>query len=360
MNMDKNELMVKQIKEFEERTMFKLEVKDGKLYYKGTLCCTSDYLPDNLVVDGGLRCFEGSEKLPKDLKVKKWLDISATNITEIPNDCEFDSLYMEDTKITKLRDNLELDELRAYNSSLRHLPKGLKVKGALSISNTDIAEIPDDCEFGSLFSQDSKLTKLPNNLALNYFSACSSSLTELPKGLKVKNNLEISFTKITEIPDDCEFSSLCMMQTKITKLRDNLTLNDLHASYSALQELPKNLVVLGILTVLDTDICAIPNDCLAQEIYCNFELNDKRYEKVSEGYYKLKDKIIHISHPSGRDFLHTDRVLLEVIEKNGDVYHVRKGVNEPITYAVTDGNNHWVHGDTLEEAKEQFNIKINK
>ena len=159
--------------------------------------------------------------------------------------------------------------------------------------------------------------KLPNNLALNYFSTCSSSLTELPKGLKVKNNLEISFTKITEIPDDCEFSSLCMMQTKITKLRDNLTLNDLHASYSALQELPKNLVVLGILTVLDTDICAIPNDCLAQEIYCNFELNDKRYEKVSEGYYKLKDKIIHISHPSGREFLHTDRVLLEVIERMG-------------------------------------------
>lgn len=176
----------------------------------------------------------------------------------------------------------------------------------------------------------------------------------------MKYNLEISFTKITEIPDDCEFSSLCIMQTKITKLRDNLTLNDLHASYSALQELPKNLVVLGILTVLDTDICAIPNDCLAQEIYCDFELNDKRYEKVSEGYYKLKDEIIHISHSSGREFLHVDRILSEVIDKRGDVYHVRKGANEPISYAITDGNEHWVYGDTLEEAKEQFKLKLNK
>lgn len=279
-----------------------IKIKNGQPYYEGRLVAFSDELPDNLVVDGDLNCMGESTKLPK----------------------------------------------------------GLKVNGCLSVACTKITRIPDDCEMCGLQMAFTKITKLPNNLTLNYFSACSSSLTELPKGFKVKYNLEISFTKITEIPDDCEFSSLCMMQTKITKLRDNLTLNDLHASYSALQELPKNLVVLGILTVLDTDICAIPNDCLAQEIYCNFELNDKRYEKVSEGYYKLKDKIIHISHPSGREFLHTDRVLLEVIEKNGDVYHVRKGVNEPITYAVTDGNNHWVHGDTLEEAKEQFNIKINK
>lgn len=83
-------------------------------------------------------------------------------------------------------------------------------------------------------------------------------------------------------------------------------------------------------------------------------------EKVSEGYYKLKDEIVHISHPSWREFLHADRVLLEVIEKNGVVYHVRKGVNEPISYAISDGNEYWVHGDTLEEAKEQFKLKLNK
>lgn len=279
-----------------------IKIKNGQPYYEGCLVAFSDELPDNLVVDGDLNCMSESTKLPKCLKVNGCLSVACTKITRIPDDCEMRDLQMAFTKITKL----------------------------------------------------------PNNLTLNYFSACSSSLTELPKGFKVKYNLEISFTKITKIPDDCEFSSLCMMQTKITKLRDNLTLNDLHASYSALQELPKNLVVLGILTVLDTDICAIPNDCLAKEIYCNFELNDKRYKKANEGYYKLKDEIIHISHSSGRKFLHVDGILSEVIEKKDNVYHVRNDVNEPISYAITDGNEHWVCGDTLEEAKEQFNIKINK
>ena len=279
-----------------------IKIKNGQPYYEGRLVAFSDELPDNLVVDGDLNCMGESTKLPK----------------------------------------------------------GLKVNGCLSVACTKITNIPDDSEMCGLGMAFTKITKLPNNLTLNYLSSCSSSLTEIPKGLKVKYNLEISRTKITEIPDDCEFGSLSMMRTKITKLRDNLTLTDLFASYSALQELPKNLVVLGILTVLDTDICTIPNDCLAQEIYCNFELNDKRYEKVSEGYYKLKDEIIHISHPSGREFLHVDRILLEVIEKKWDVYYVRNGVNEPITYVLTDGNNHWAHGETLEEAKEQLKLKLNK
>ena len=70
MNMDKNELMLKQIKAFEAKSGIKLDVKYGKPYHNGFLYATSDYLPDNLVIDGGLRCFTGSKKLPKGLKVK--------------------------------------------------------------------------------------------------------------------------------------------------------------------------------------------------------------------------------------------------------------------------------------------------
>ena len=76
------------------------------------------------------------------------------------------------------------------------------------------------------------------------------------------------------------------------------------------------------------------------------------------GYYKLKDEIVHISHPSGREFLHVDGILSEVIEKKGHVYHVRNGVNEPITYVVTDGNHHWAHGKTLDKAKQDLRYKM--
>ena len=341
--MQENELMVEQLRMFDKQAEIELEVKDGKPYYTGWLLCVSDGLPDNLLVDGDLICYAESTKLPNGLKVNGLLDISQTDIIEIPDDCEFKSLNLRHAKVTKLRDNLELDELQAYKSSLTALPKSLKVKELLDISDTKIIEIPNDCEFGSLDISYTKITKLRDNLTLDSLWAIDSLLTELPKGLKVKDDLDISGTKITEIPNDCEFGCLHMKETKIKKLRDNLVIDCLSAMDSSLTELPKNLVVYGGLYIENTIINHLSDDCLAPRIFCDFELKDERYEKykVLDKCYKLKDEIVNIIHPSGREFLRT-------------------GVNEPIYYVVTDGNGHWAHGDTLEDAKEDLIFKISK
>ena len=358
MNKQENELMVEQLRRFDKQTEIKLKVKDGKPYYKGWLLCNSDELPDNLVVDGELICYAESTKLPNSLKVNGSLNISDTKITEIPDECEFKSLGIMGLKITKLRDNLELDNLRAYRTSLTVLQKGLKVKELLDIADTKITEIPYDCEFGSLDISGTKIIKLRDNLTLDSLWAIDTLLTELPKGLKVKDDLDINGTDITEIPDDCEFSCLSMKGTKIKKLRDNLVIDSLYAMDSSLTELPKNLVVYCGLDIENTNIKHLPNDCLATRVYCDFELKDERYEKITCSYYKLKDEVVHIYHPSGREFLHVDGILSEVVKKNGNVYHVRNGVNKPITYVVTDGNNHWAHGKTLDDAKQNLRYKM--
>ena len=319
-------------------------------------------LRDNLELDE-LQAYKSSlTALPKSLKVKELLDISDTKIIEIPNDCEFGSLDISYTKITKLRDNLTLDSLWAIESLLTELPKGLKVKDDLDISGAKITEIPNDCEFGCLHMKETKIKKLRDNLVLVNLIAHNSSLKCLPKGLKVKGLLDISETKITEIPEDCEFGALYMSGTKITKLRDNLTLGGLIINKCPISELPKNLVVYGSLDIEKTLIKCLPDDCLATRIFCNFELKDERYEKYKDldKCYKLKDEIVHIIHPSGREFLHVDGILNDVVEKKGNVYHIRTGVNEPIYYVVTDGNGHWAHGDTLEDAKEDLIFKISK
>ena len=303
MSEQENNMMLEQIKMFKKKTGIKFPLKDGKPYYKRNLYAISDHLPDNLVIDGDLYCNYLSKKLPKGLKTKG-LCISNTYITKIPNDCEFIGLVMEFTNIKKLRDNMVLVNLMAKCSSLKSLPNCLKVKGLLDISETKITEIPEDCEFGALY----------------------------------------------------------MSGTRITKLRDNLTLGGLKIDNSPISELPKNLVVYGSLDIEKTLIKCLPEDCLATRVYCDFELKDERYEKVKDWdkCYKLKDEIVHIIHPSGREFLHVDGILNDVVEKKGNVYHIRTGVNEPIYYVVTDGNGHWAHGDTLEDAKEDLIFKISK
>ena len=357
--MNEQKLMRSQIEMFEKQTGYILKLMDGKLYYYGWLSCNSDYLPDNLVVDGNLNCSITSTRLPKGLKVTGYLDISMTNITEIPDNCEFNDLYMKFTKITKLRDDMMLFSLDANDSSLTELPKGLKVKDMLNISHTGITEIPDDCEFGSLFMENTEITKLRDNLELKSLNVCGSSLQELPNGLKVKWCLDVSRTDITEIPDNCEFGSLNISHTKITKLRDNLVINELQIINTPLEKLPNNLVVYGALFMDKTPFNTIPNDCLVKGVYCSSYFNDERYkENVLGSFYHLKDEIVHINHPSGREFLHVDGILLEVIEKKGNVYHVHNDVNGPISYIVTDGNNHWAHGKTLDEAKQDLHYKI--
>ena len=358
MDKQQNELMLSQIEMFEKQTGETLEVKDGRPYYYGLLSCNSDYLPDNLVVDGSLMCYVDSTKLPNGLKVSGLLDVSETDITEIPDDCEFKSLNVNHTKITKLRDNLELDTLSVYDSSLSVLPKALKVKGELNISRTNITEIPYDCEFGKLLMEDTKINKLRDNLELKYLNVCGSLLQELPKGLKVEGLLNISHTNITKIPDDCEFDSLNISYTKITKLRDNLELDCLIIHDTPLKNLPKNLIIFSFLGMGRNYFTTIPNDCLVTCVCCSEGFNDERYRLNQFNYYYLKDDFVHINHPSGREFLNVDGILSEVIEKNGNVYHVRNGVNGINGYVVTDGNNHWAHGYTLDSAKQDLRYKM--
>ena len=47
--------------------------------------------------------------------------------------------------------------------------------------------------------------ELPDNLVVDGELICYAESTKLPNSLKVNGSLNISDTKITEIPDECEF-----------------------------------------------------------------------------------------------------------------------------------------------------------
>lgn len=279
--------LLEQIEVFKDKTGYILQIQDGKLCYNESMFnILSNDLPDNLTVNGSLQCKEESTKLPKGLKVKRALNIAQTKIKTIPRDCEFSHLNISYTKITKLRDNLVLYELVVTGSSLIKLPKNLKVKSILDISHTAITEIPEDCEFGSLF----------------------------------------------------------MSNTKIKKLRDNLTLDNLYIRGSELTKLPKNLIVYISLDIRDTSITSISKDCLAKNIYCNFKLKDERYEHFLDNHYILKPKLIHIKHSSGCEFINLCN-LYKVIEDLGNKYYI----NSPYGgagYLVTDGTSKWIYSKT--------------
>jgi len=61
----------------------------------------------------------------------------------------------------------------------------------------------------------------------------------------------------------------------------------------------------------------------------------------------------------GREYVKVDGMFTVIDSHHGNVYRVRKIGDEKKLYLVTDGDNHWAHGDTLQEARADLIYKIN-
>jgi hypothetical protein len=101
----------------------------------------------------------------EDLNVKGDLDLSGTNIKELPQGLKVG------------------EDLNLYGcKSLKKLPQGLKVDGVLNLYHcTSLKELPEGLE-------------VDYGLYLSY----CTSLKELPQGLKVDGDLDLRYTPIAE------------------------------------------------------------------------------------------------------------------------------------------------------------------
>ena len=167
-------------------------------------------LPNNLTVNGrvDLEGCKNITSLPSGLKVTVYLDISQTNIKSLPLDLEVGTnLLCIKTPLEKLPDNftvngkLDLEKCKNITS----LPSGLKVLGTLDLRDTNITELPPDLEVGGhIYLQRTPIEKLPENLTVNKdlnLEDCEN-IVSLPKGLKIKEDLDLTNTNINELPPD--------------------------------------------------------------------------------------------------------------------------------------------------------------
>jgi predicted nucleic acid binding AN1-type Zn finger protein len=115
-----------------------------------------------------------------------YLDLSGTNITELPDNLTVGgSLDLRGTNITELPDNLT-------------------VGGSLDLRGTNITELPDNLTVGGyLYLSGTNITELPDNLTVGgYLDLSGTNITELPDNLTVGGSLDLRGTNITELPDN--------------------------------------------------------------------------------------------------------------------------------------------------------------
>ena len=204
---------------------------------------------------------------------------------------------------------------------------------------------------GSLYLRGTGITALPDNLTVGGsldLENCTG-ITALPDNLTVGDSLDLRGTGITALPDNLTVGgSLYLRGTGITALPDNLTVGgslDLE-NCTGITALPDNLTVGGYLDLRGTGITG--------EVKVNKKLSSKAIAAISR-----VSNIPIFWEWNDRSYIKVDDMFTAVDSHHGNVYRVHKLNSSEQLYLVTDSENHWAHGRTLQEARADLIFKIN-
>ena len=102
----------------------------------------------------------------KEERQKKYQIALQKNIQQYIKDGSKGDLYLSNTPITSLPDNLEVGgDLSLRNTQIKELPNNLKVGGNLTLSNTQIEKLPDNLEVNrNLDLYNTQVKELPGSL----------------------------------------------------------------------------------------------------------------------------------------------------------------------------------------------------
>ena len=161
-------------------------------------------------------------------------------------------LYLSNTGVTKLPDNLTIGEYKyshldvSYCKKLNALPKGLKVV-SVNGSYSGLIEIPDDIQTTELELKYTKVKQLPlfKNFIKNIDLEGCKSLKTLPEGFTA-GELIIEYSPIVSIPNNVKLKQLVFNECKnFTSIGSNCSIDILAIGYGCLN-----------FTTLPTDIKA--------------------------------------------------------------------------------------------------------
>ena len=177
-----------------------------------------------------------------------------------------------------------------------------------------------------------------------------TGITALPNNLTVGDYLDLEgCTGITALPDNLTVGGYLDLEgcTGITALPDNLTVGgSLYLRGTGITALPNNLTVGGYLDLRGTDI--------TDETKVNKKLSSETIAAIN----RVSNMPIFWIW-NNRRYIKVDDMFTTIDSHHGNVYRVHKLNRKEQLYLVTDGENHWAHGLTLQEARADLIFKIN-
>ena len=222
--------------------------------------------------------------------------------------------------------------LSLYNNQLTEItfPEGMTIGGDLYLGNNQLTEItfPEGMTIGGcLYLYNNQLTEItfPEGMTIGgYLSLYNNQLTEIsfPEGMTIGGGLYLSNNQLTEI-----------------SFPEGMTIGGgLYLSNNQLTEIsfPEGMTIGGGLYLDNNQLTEKPDMS---------RVNRNAPEPMMWEW-------------RGRKFIKADGIFQLLVERRGNVCHVKSIGSGKISYLVTDGNGKWAHGDTIAEAKKDLIYKI--
>ena len=131
----------------------------------------------------------------------------------------------------------------------------------------------------------------------------------------------------------------------VGKTEEKIKNGNLYLSGTGITQLPDNLTVGGRLDLSGTGITD------ARKVNRTLSAGAKR--KIA-----AKQNMMVVWEWSNRTYIKVDGIFSVVDSHHGNVWRVHQLSDSKQTYIVTDGENHYAHGDTIEEARKDLVYKI--
>lgn len=197
--MNNKEIMLSQIKEFEETTGIVLDVYDGKPFYHQDLVvfkATKEYaLPDNIVILGNFTDYSKNlVSLGTNFIIYGSLSVPYNKLKSFPqNSYVHEDINLNCNELTSFPSNYTVrGDLDISNNPITEYPKDLFVYGSIDISNTDIKEYTGQANiFDTLDTSNTKIESLDQILVFNKLIV-SDSMRLIGKDVLVGNSIIIS------------------------------------------------------------------------------------------------------------------------------------------------------------------------
>lgn len=170
-------------------------------------------------------------------------------------------LLYEPEKMPDTGERYELEDdldLTSEYEGITKLPKNLTVSGNMWVNIESLKELPEGLRVREDLDLSKGVTFISPGLRVDGILTVEQGcpLEELPNNLKVGGSLDLRLSNIKRLPDNLTLNyHLNISDTEISKLPENLTVRrSLFIGGTNISEIPKNLKVGSVFSTIDTPL----------------------------------------------------------------------------------------------------------